>query len=91
MALDKINKIIGRGGKYNKLRKPLEAAEVCGVSRGLSQGRFEVISFKNGLLTVGVANSSEAANLQMESQKIIELINKKCGKKAILNIRFKIQ
>jgi len=90
MALDKFNKIISRGGKFAKLQRPLEAAEICDAARSLSLARFEVISFRQGLLTLAVANSSEAANLQMESQKIIASINKKCGKKAVTNIRFKI-
>ena len=77
--------------KYNKLRKPLEAAEVCDAARLLANGRFEVISFRQGLLTLSVSNSSQAANLQMETQKIIDKINTKIGQEKVREIRFKIQ
>lgn len=74
-----------------KLRKPLEAAEVCDTARSLAQGRFEVVSYKQGLLTLAVSNSSEAGNLQIESQKIIDDINTKIGQEKVKNIRFKIK
>ena len=77
--------------KYKAYQKPLEAAKICEVARDYSNGRFEVISFRAGLLTIGVSSSSEAANLQAESQKIIDEINSKLGENSVKRIRFKIQ
>lgn len=91
MKMQKINKILAHNPRYGRYKKPLEAAGICEAARGLSRGRFEVVSFNNALLTLSVKNSSEAANLQAESQNLIDELNKKIGKKAVERIRFKIQ
>lgn len=89
--MKKIDHDFRHNPRYLKLRKPLEAAEVCDTARSLAQGRFEVVSYKQGLLTLAVSNSSEAGNLQIESQKIIDDINTKIGQEKVKNIRFKIK
>ena len=90
-SMKKIQHDFRHNPRYLKLQKPLEAANVCDAARGSAQGRFEVISYRQGLLTLAVSNSSEAGNLQMESQKIIDEINKKIGQDKVQNIRFKIR
>lgn len=87
--MDKISKII-RQSKYQRFQKPLEAAAICQAARKIAAGRFGVISFKNGLLTLSVENSLQAANLQSESQEIIEKINQKIGERRVQKIRFRI-
>jgi hypothetical protein len=91
MAMKKIDHDFRHNPRYLKLSKPLEAANVCDIARLLSRGRFEVVSFKQGLLTISVSNSSEAANLQMENQKLIDEINTKIGRMAIQDIRLRIK
>lgn len=88
--MKKIDHFLRHNPKYKRLQKPLEAARICGAARTLARGRFEVISFKQGLLTLAISNSSQAANLQAENQKIIKEINQKIGERAVKNIRFKI-
>jgi len=88
--MKKIDHDFKHNPRYLKLQKPLEAAEICDSARTLARGRFDVVSYRQGLLTVAVRNSGEAANLQLESQKIIDNINKKCGRIAVRNIRIKI-
>ena len=88
--MQKINRIISNNPRYGRYKKPLMAAGICGKARELSRGRFGVISFKNALLTLSVKNSSEAANLQLESENLIDELNKKIGRKAVERIRFKI-
>ena len=88
--MKKIDHDFSHNPRYLKLRKPLEAAEVCDAARDQAQGRFEGVSYKHGLLTLSVSNSSEAGNLQMETQKIIDNINKKIGQEKVREIRFKI-
>ncbi|OGD57082.1 hypothetical protein A2V71_02270 [Candidatus Berkelbacteria bacterium RBG_13_40_8] len=89
--MKKIDHFLRHNPKYSRLQKPLEAARICDAARKEARGRFEVVSFKQGLLTVGVSDSSQAANLQAESQMIINEINEKVGERAVKNIRFKIQ
>lgn len=77
--------------RYKRYQKPLEAAKVCEAAREISEHRYSVISFKNGLLTVSCTSSAAAANLQAESQEIISQINQKVGEKVIKKIRLKIE
>jgi len=88
--MKKLNEFLRHNPKYRALQKPLKAARICEVAREYSKGRFEVISFRAGLLTVGVSSSAEAANLQAESQKIIDEINQKIGENSVERLRFKI-
>lgn len=88
--MKKISKFLSEDPRYRRLQKPLEAAEICQRARELSQGRYEIISFKNGLLAVSCKSSAAAANLQMESQNIIAGLNQKLGSEKVKRIRFKI-
>lgn len=95
--MDKIDKFISGNPRYNKLSKPLTAAKVCDAARSLSESRFSVISFRQGLLTLGVGSSAEAGNLQAESTQLISQINTKLdpkgapsGQELVNRLRFKI-
>jgi hypothetical protein len=88
--MDNISKFISHNSKYQRLSGPLRAAQVCDTARSLANDRFTVLSFKDGLLTLSVQSSSATANLQMESQKIIQSINDKLGQEFVKKIRFKI-
>jgi len=88
--MDKIKKIIRRNLKYKRFQKPLEAAGICEAARIVAEGRFNIISYKNGLLTAACESSAAAANLQAESSDLIEKINSKIGEKKVEKIRFKI-
>lgn len=88
--MDKIKKFLSTNIKYTRLAKPLEAAAVCEVARAVGEGRFSVLSFRDGLLTVGTQNSGAAANLQMESDSIVKEINAKLDHELVKKIRFKI-
>jgi hypothetical protein len=89
-GLSRANDFLRDNAKYIKLSKPLKAAAVCDAARLVAQGRFAVISFKDGLLTLGINNSSEANNLQLESSQIMEIINKKLGNAEVQKLKFKI-
>jgi len=88
--IEKINRILGRQSRLKRLEKPLEAAYICKIADSLADDRYRAVSFKNGLLTVGVSSNLAAANLQVESSKIIERINQKVGEGKVKRIRFKI-
>jgi len=87
--MENIDKLL-HNSKYKRLAKPLEAAAVCNASRELAGSRFQVLSFRGGLLTVGVKNSGEAANLQMELDQLKTEINQKLGGSQVQKIRIKI-
>jgi predicted nucleic acid-binding Zn ribbon protein len=82
---------LSRHSKYARLKKPLEASRVCETARALANGRFSVLSFVSGLLTLGVTSSAQAANLQIESTQIIGEVNEKLGEELVKSLRFKMQ
>lgn len=88
--MDKIDKFLKHNSKYKALQKPLEAAEVCHAARQYSEGGYKVISFRDGLLTLGVNSPGQSANLQAQSAQIIDTINKNLGQEKVKKIRFKI-
>ena len=88
--MDKIGRILGGESRLKRFQKPLEAANVCAAGATCVDARYSIISFKNGLLAVGVKSSAEAANLQMKSGQILECINTKLGKEIVKRIRYKI-
>ncbi len=90
MSIENISKILAGQSKLKRYQKPLEASRVCQTARGCIDPRWNIISFKNGLLTVGVTSSAEAANLQMKSIEIIECINKKLGQEMVKRLRYRV-
>lgn len=86
----KISQIFRDDPRYRRLQKPLEAARICDEARRVSRGRFEVISYRGGLLSLGVKSPGQAANLSAESEKIIIELNQKIGSDAVKRLRFKI-
>lgn len=88
--MEDINKLINANSKFAKLAGPLRAAQVCDTARSLANGRFEVISFREGLLTLGVDSSAAANNLRFIEKDIIKEINSKLTKSYIEKIRIKM-
>lgn len=88
--MDNINNFMRRDPRYKSLSKPLQAANVCDTARLLADGRYDVISFKDGLLTLGSSSSSSAANLRMETYNIQNKLNEKLGQELVKKIRIKI-
>lgn len=88
--MEKINRFLDQNSKYKRLSKPLEAARVCDTARLLANDRFVVVSFREGLLTVGCTHSGQAANLQLEKNQLVNEINQKLGVELVKNIRFKM-
>ncbi|MEI6039933.1 MAG: DciA family protein [Candidatus Berkelbacteria bacterium] len=88
--MDIINKFLGGNSKYQRLAGPLRAAQVCDSARSLADGRFAVLSFIDGCLTVGVTSSAASANLQFELPQIQKEINEKLNFEWVKKIRIKI-
>lgn len=88
--MKKISQFISGNPRYNRFKKPLEAANVCDSARALANGRFTIVSFRTGLLTLSVSSPAEMQNLQSDSEEIISEVNKKLGRKLVEKIRYKI-
>jgi len=84
------NILVGSKSRYN-IAVEMNASRICYVAKEASDGVFEPISFKDGLLTIKAANSIVAQEIQLESTQIIKKINQKLGKNMVDRIRFKIE
>jgi len=89
--MDLINRFLAGNPKYTRLAKPLQAAGICDKAREYAQGRFEVISFNDGLLKLGVKSPSQSMTLQAESAKIIRELNEKIGVEVVKKLAYKIK
>ncbi len=90
MAMKKIQNIFSNDPRFQRLQKPFEAAEICETARLVSNGRYNIVSFKDGLLTASCSSTYEASNLQSEIAQIISSINKKIGEEKVKRVRFRI-
>ena len=88
--MDKIDGFLKHNSKYKGFQKPLEAAGVCDVARKYSKGSYEVISFHDGLLTLGTHSPTQSMELQMQSTKIIDDINIDLGCEKVKKIRYRL-
>lgn len=88
--MDHINKHFQQIPRYARLQKPLAAANVCDAARELGKGRFGVVSFKDGLLTLQANSPSAANNLRMELYQLQKELNTKLKQELVKQIRIKI-
>lgn len=88
--MEGIDKLIKSNSKFKKLVGPLKAAQICDTARDQADGRFTVISFRDGLLTLGAPNSAAANNLKFELENIKEQINQKIDQPWVERIWIKI-
>lgn len=63
---------------------------MCEQAQALAHGRFNVISFRAGLLTLAVSSSAQAADVHMQSTEIISSINQKLNQELVKKIRYKL-
>lgn len=87
----KINQLLPKQLHQKNLHNLAQAAYVCHLADQLAKGRYNAISFKNGVLTLGVKNNFEAIALQSEQMLIILEINKKLGQDSIKRLKYRIK
>lgn len=88
--MDHIDSFFKHNPRYSRLLKPLQAADVCGKARELADGHYDVISFKDGLLTLSASSPAAASNLRMKLFNIQKEMNTKLGKELVTKVRIKI-
>jgi hypothetical protein len=99
MAFEKISRIIGRVS--NKNAGMMNAAKICYFAQQILADRipqtdknltfWNIISFKNQTITVGVANAVIANEIINNKQDLIEKFNRRIGENKVQNIKTIIQ
>lgn len=87
---EKINNLVSNRMNKHGFREQAEAARICFEADKLYSHLFNVISFRDGVLTVSVKNNIEAQQIQMQSKKIIDSLNKKLENDIIKRIKFRV-
>jgi predicted nucleic acid-binding Zn ribbon protein len=85
--MERIDKIINKSLAKKGLYKATNGALVCFYAKEWGKGRFEPISFANGILKVSASSSPAAAELQIQENDLIEYLNKKLGKPQVKRLR----
>jgi predicted nucleic acid-binding Zn ribbon protein len=85
--LEKLDKILRPALAKKGLLKVATSAEVCFYASKWKNARFIPISFARGALKVSVTSSSAASELQMQSEDLLEFINRKFSKKIVRSLR----
>jgi len=85
--MDKLDKFLRPALAKRGLLGAATSAEICFLAEKWGKGRFESISYSKGVLKLSVPSSSSASELQMESDNLIEYLNKKIGRESVKSIR----
>lgn len=85
--MEKLDKILRHRLAQRGLSETAEGAQICFLVEKWGKSHCQPISFSKGVLKVSTASSSEASELQMEAEQLIEYLNKKMGKKIVQRVR----
>lgn len=88
--MKKIENILKKRLRHFGLEQIALSSLVCQRADEVSQGQFQAISFKKGILTLGVQNSSAACQLQLQQKEILQKINTSMGQDIVQRLRFKV-
>jgi predicted nucleic acid-binding Zn ribbon protein len=84
-----IKDLLSQAMRRYGLNLEITAAHICEIASQTGQGKFQALSFREGVLTVNVINAVQATELQIQKQQLIKEINQKIGREVILKIKFK--
>jgi hypothetical protein len=85
--MEKLDKILKHRLAERGLSKVAEGAQICFLVEKWGMNRCRPISLSKGVLKVSASSSSEASELQMDSEKLIDFLNKKMGKNIVQRLR----
>lgn len=84
-----ISQILKTSGQQKNSAGLFESARIVFVANKISEDRFEAMTFREGRLFIRAKNAPTAANLRLESGKIINKINRELGKKIVERLIFR--
>ena len=85
--MDKVSKILLPVMVKKGLGGAAVSAQICFYADEWGKDRFDAISYTKGVLKLSVRDSIDAGEVQMDSEKIIDFVNKKIGRQIVKRIR----
>lgn len=87
---NKIDKVLKKQLNKVSLGDSAQAAYVCYVANEVSAGKYQAISYRGGVLEIGVKNNIEAMQIQADKTNIMGEINCKLKNQKVEKLRYKI-
>lgn len=87
----KIDKIVKKQLNKVNLENIAQAAYVCYRANEIAQGRFQALSFRQGVLEIALKNNLEMLEIQAEQPKIIQTINQALKKDLVKKLRYRVR
>lgn len=85
--MERIDKILRQSLAKKGLAGSAQSAQICFYAEKWERMPLKPISFSGGVLKVSAMSSSEASELQILSEELIDYLNKKTGRKAVKRLR----
>lgn len=85
--MERIDKILRPALAHKGILKQATGAEICFLAEKWGKGRFQAISYSDGLLKLSCASSSASSELHMQTEELMEHINEKLKWKAVRKVR----
>ena len=87
--MDHINASLKIRLNQKSLATTATAAYVCHAANELSSGRYQAVSFKDGMLTLAAPSSAAAQDLKYQTEELLTQINNKLNASQIKSIRIR--
>lgn len=85
-----VGNILSRRIAAMGLTRQFNAAFICGKAKDVGGGKWDAISFRNGILKLRVSSNEEAYFIKVRSDEIVSQINRAIGKDVVKRLVFKV-
>lgn len=85
--MERIDKILKPALAHKGILKQATGAEICFLAEKWGKGRFQAISYSDGLLKLSTASSTASSELHMQTEELSEYLNGKVKWKAVRAIK----
>lgn len=86
----KIDHLVKKQLNKVNLGRTAQSAYICRVAEDVLEGKYKIISYLQGVLTIAVKNNYQAMQIQAEKTAILKKINLKLGQQKITAIKFRL-
>ena len=88
--MDKLGKILKIVVNKKGLKKAAEASQICYLANCWGKGAFEAVSFSGSALKLSVKNHSQAQEVQMREEDLLDYLEEVIGRRQVLRIRWQV-
>lgn len=90
MENENISDILVRRLRSRGLDKAATAAHVCATANQVGEGKFEAVSFRNGVLKIRVSSGARAHLIKLQEKGVVLKVNTRLKRDLVQRLRFEI-